>query len=317
MAQVRIGISGWRYAPWRGVFYPAGLPQRAELSYAAGVFPSVEINGSFYSLQRPEIYASWYQHTRRDFVFAVKGPRYITHMLKLKNCQEALANFFASGVFELHEKLGPILWQLPPNLRYEPDRLAAFLRLLPHDSADALSLARKRAPWMKGRTCLSVDSNRRIRHAMEVRHPSFLRPSFIELLTRHRVALVVADTAGRWPQAFDVTTDFVYLRLHGDKELYRSGYSKMTLSRWAERIRSWHRGGEPTDGAKIATDRTPSASERDVFCYFDNTDAKLRAPFDAQTLMAQLGLDATAGPVPTVRVGPHNLRSRQRSGAVG
>ncbi len=288
MARVRIGVSGWRYAPWRGVFYPEELPQRAELTYAAGIFASIEINGSFYSLQRPESYASWYRQTPADFVFALKGPRYITHMLKLRDSREALANFLASGVFNLREKLGPMLWQLPPNLGYDPARLERFLDLLPHDTEQALSLARRRARWMKGRTCLAIEPNHRIRHALEFRHPGFLQPSLVELLCKHRIALVIAETAGLWPQAHDITADFLYLRLHGDKELYRSGYSKKALSRWAERIVAWHRGGEPANALKIVPDRKPLSRKRDVFCFFDNTDAKLRAPFDAQSLMAEL-----------------------------
>jgi uncharacterized protein YecE (DUF72 family) len=289
MAQVRIGISGWRYAPWRGVFYPAGLPQRAELDYAAAVFGSIEINGSFYSLQRPESYAAWYRQTPADFVFALKGPRYITHMLKLRDSGQALANFLASGVFNLREKLGPILWQLPPNLGYDPQRLESFFALLPHDMEQALSLARKRARWMKGRARLAIESGGRIRHALEFRHPSFLQPSLVDLLRKHGIALVIAESAGRFPQAHDITADFVYMRLHGDKELYRSGYTQQALSRWAKRIEAWHRGGEPADAMKIVSGRKPPARKRDVYCFFDNTDAKLRAPFDAQTLVAQLG----------------------------
>ncbi len=291
MAEVRIGISGWRYAPWRGVFYPDDLPQRAELEYAAGIFPTIEINGSFYSLQRPDCYARWYGQTPSDFLFSLKGPRFITHMLKLKGCEQALANFLASGVFLLREKLGPILWQLPPILAYDPQRLENFLALLPHDTEEALSIARKRARWLKGRVCLSVGSSRPIRHALEFRHPSFMNASLVQLLRRHRIALVIAETAGLWPQAHDVTSDFIYMRLHGDTELYRSGYSDRALSLWAKRIELWHRGGEPGDAMKIVGDRLPPQRKRDVYCYFDNTDAKLRAPFDAQTLMAKLGLE--------------------------
>lgn len=290
MAQVRIGISGWRYPPWRGVFYPEHLPQRDELDYAAGIFPSIEVNGSFYSLQRPAGYARWYQQTPAGFVFALKGPRFITHMLKLRDSEQALANFLASGIFNLREKLGPILWQLPPNLGFDPARLERFLALLPHDTEQALSLARKRARWMKGRVCLAIDAKRKLRHALEFRHPSFMQPALVELLCRHRIALVIAETAGRWPQAQDISADFVYLRLHGDRELYRSGYSKVALRRWAKRIAAWHHGGEPLDAAKIMQGRKPPRRRRDVYCFFDNTDVKLRAPFDAQRLMGELKL---------------------------
>ncbi len=288
-AAIRIGISGWRYQPWRGQFYPAALPQRQELEYASRVFSTIEINGSFYSLQRPECYASWYADTPPGFVFAVKGGRFITHMLKLRNVEQALANFLASGLFNLKEKLGPILWQFPPIFKYDRARIEPFLEMLPHDTQAACALARKRAAWMKGRTRLAIDENRALRHAIEIRNESFLEPSFIELLRDHNIALVIAETAGRWPMVHDITADFVYLRLHGDKELYRSGYGAKALERWAHRIRAWHAGSEPDDGQRVLTP-TRSAQERDIYCFFDNTDVKLRAPIDAQTLMRLLGL---------------------------
>lgn len=288
MATIRVGISGWRYKPWRGTFYPEDLRQDDELRYAASLFPTIEINGSFYSLQRPSNYEQWYRDTPDDFVFGVKGSRYITHMLKLRNVETPLANFFASGVFRLREKLGPILWQFPPNFRYDPERMAGFFAMLPHDTEQALALARKRDARLKGRAALAIDAVRRIRHAVEIRHESFCDATFITLLREHNVALVVAETAKRWPMLHDVTADFMYLRLHGDKELYRSGYSDRALERWAARIVPWHRGGEPTDTQKIVQGKLPGRARRDIFCYFDNTDVKLRAPFDAQTLMKKL-----------------------------
>lgn len=279
MARIRIGISGWRYPPWRGTFYPKGLPQHAELRYASSILPVIEINGSFYSLQRPSSYAQWYRETPQDFVFTVKGPRYITHMRRLKAVEAPLANFLASGLFNLREKLGPILWQFPPNFSYDRSRMADFLELLPHDTQAALSLARKRAAWMKGRTRLAIDRRRDLRHAIEIRHESFVCPSFMALLREHNVALVIAETARKWPMPLDITADFVYMRLHGDKELYKSGYSDKALERWAQRIRKWH------------GDTSRRAKARDVYCFFDNTDVKLRAPFDAQSLMRKLGLE--------------------------
>jgi uncharacterized protein YecE (DUF72 family) len=295
VATIRIGISGWRYAPWRGPFYPLTLPQRAELEYASRRFPSIEINGSFHSLQRPESYAQWYEQTPEGFVFSLKGGRYITHMRRLQEIERPLANFLASGIFNLRGKLGPILWQFPPSFSYDRERLARFLRLLPRDTEAARALARRRSPWMKGRVRLAIDARRPLRHAIEVRHPSFLEPSFIELLREQRIALVVAETAGRWPMAQDVTADFMYLRLHGDEELYRSGYSQRALARWARRIRAWHRGSEPADAEKISAGGPPARQPRDIYCYFDNTDVKLRAPVDAQTLMRLLGGGRTAG----------------------
>src|SRR5581483_2847574 len=247
-------------------------------------FRSIELNGSFYSLQRPENYARWYADTPDGFVFALKGSRYITHMLKLNHCETPLANFFASGIFNLRDKIGPFLWQLPPMLKYDRDRIARFLDLLPRTSEQAMRVARRRDRRLSGRARLTIDVDLPLRHAMEVRHPSFVTPSFVDLLREQRVALVVADTAGKWPFMEDVTADFMYLRLHGDKELYASGYTAAALERWAERIRRWQRNG-------------------DVYCYFDN-DRKVHAPFDAHALEARL-----AG-TPIVRV-----RGRARSRA--
>lgn len=277
--------------PWRGTFYPAGLRQDEELRFAASRLSVIEINGSFYSLQRPESYARWHDDTPRSFVFSVKAPRYITHFRRLKDVDAPVANFLASGLFNLRQKLGPILWQFPPDFAYDHDRMARFLDLLPHDTKSGLSLARRRDAFMKGRTRLAIDANRKLRHAIEVRHASFEDPAFIDLLRGHGVALVVAETARRWPMMHDVTADFMYMRLHGDKELYRSGYSDKALEGWARRIRAWHRGSEPRDALKVSQARPPSARPRDVYCFFDNTDVKLRAPFDAQSLAHKLGLD--------------------------
>ena len=297
--QIRIGVSGWRYAPWRGAFYPADLPQKQELAYAASTFNSIEINGSFYSLQRRESWKQWYSQTPDDFVFAVKGGRFITHMLKLRGVETALANFFASGVLSLNEKLGPVLWQLPPQMGFDPDVIETFLAQLPRDTRAALEIAQNfDARIMEGRTHLSIDSVRPIRHAMEVRHSGFLDERFISLLRRYNVALVVAETAKRWPMPCDVTADFVYLRLHGEKTLYQSGYGPNSLERWANRINAWHDGGEPdelpADAVRVIPASVPRvANGRDVFCYFDNTDVKLRAPVDANNLMKKLGLKDT------------------------
>jgi uncharacterized protein YecE (DUF72 family) len=289
---VRIGISGWRYGGWRGVFYPPGLPHRRELEYASRAFDTIEINGSFYSLQRPESYAAWHRETPRGFVFAVKGGRYITHFLKLREVERPLANFFASGVLALREKLGPVLWQLPPQLAYDAERLERFLSLLPHDSEAALALARRHDARMEGRAHLAIDRKRRIRHALEIRHPSFCDPALVRLLRRHRVALVVSDSPGSWPLCEDVTADFVYLRLHGDTQLYASGYSDRALARWAARVRAWAASEEPADAARILAVPPRRRRSRDVYVYFDN-DAKVMAPFDAQRLGRLLGLRAS------------------------
>jgi uncharacterized protein YecE (DUF72 family) len=271
MASARIGISGWTYKPWRGTFYPPDLPHKRELEYSSRKFNSIEINGSFYSLQRPSSYRSWHEATPADFVFSVKAGRFITHMKKLKGVEGAMANFFASGLLGLNEKLGPILWQLPPILKFEPNRLEAFFEQLPRDTAAAAKLARRHDAWLKGRVLVEADKKRPIRHAMEVRHDSFKDPRFVELLREHDVGLVVADTAGKWPFMEDVTSNFVYVRLHGDEELYVSGYTEEALEMWAGKLRSWMKRG------------------RDVYVYFDN-DVKVRAPFDAMSLARKLGV---------------------------
>jgi uncharacterized protein YecE (DUF72 family) len=237
---VRIGISGWLYPPWRGVFYPEDLPQRRELEYASRAFDSIEINGTFYSLKNAKTFSRWYRETPEGFVFSVKGSRYITHIKRARGAGKALRRFLGSGLSRLKEKLGPILWQFPPSFRYDPGRMEAFFRLLP----------------------------RKLRHAVEIRHESFAVPAFYRQLRRHRIALVVADTAGKWPFLMKSTADFMYLRLHGDEEIYASGYTRKALQLWARRIRRWRRAG-------------------DVYCYFDN-DKKVKAPADARALARML-----------------------------
>jgi len=289
---IRVGISGWRYAPWRGVFYPRGLPQRQELEFAAERMTTIEVNGSFYALQRPESYRTWAQATPDDFVLSVKGPRFVTHLKKLADVGTPLANFFASGLLALGPKLGPVLWQLPPTLGYDPDRLAAFFAQLPRTTQAAAELATAHDERLDGRAWTTTDADRPVRHVMEVRHATFETPGFVELLRAHDVGLVVADTAGRWPVMHDVTSDVVYVRLHGDTELYVSGYDDAALDRWAARLRVWEAGGEPAGARTLAGPAAPSAG-RDVFVYFDN-DVKVRAPLDAMALERRLGLRTVA-----------------------
>jgi uncharacterized protein YecE (DUF72 family) len=281
--EVRIGISGWRYKGWRGVFYPQALPQRRELEYAARIFGSIEINGTFYSLQRPQSFARWADATPGDFVFAVKGSRYITHMLRLTNIRKPLANFFASGVLRLGRKLGPILWQFPPQFRFNAKKIEAFFKLLPRDTSSAVALARRHDKRVSGRSWLRIEENQKLRYAMEIRHPSFVDPEFIKLLRRYNVALVCADTVS-WPRLMDVTSDFVYCRLHGSEELYASGYDGKSLDQWAARVAAWARGGEPPDAERASNEPAPKRAARDAYVYFDN-DAKVRAPVDAQGLI--------------------------------
>jgi uncharacterized protein YecE (DUF72 family) len=293
--QTRIGISGWRYGPWRGTFYPDGLAQRRELEFASRRLNSIEINGSFYSLQRPKNYQQWYAETPDDFVFSVKGGRYITHMRKLKDVEQPLANFLASGILCLKEKLGPFLWQFPPQMQYSREKFESFFKLLPRTTTAAAELASRHDDWMKGRAFAKADADRPLRHAVEIRHHSFQTSEFVDLLREHDVALVFADTAGKWPYFEDVTSDFVYARLHGEKELYVSGYDAAALDWWAARLSAWRGGSQPPDAKHLGTKPSKKATSRDVFVYFDN-DVKVRAPFDAMALGQRLGV--TDRPLP-------------------
>lgn len=274
--RARVGISGWRYAPWRGSFYPKGLTQKQELEYVAGRLETVEINGSFYSLQTPASYRHWNSQVPADFTFAVKGGRFLTHILRLRNIEKALPNFFASGMLALGPKLGPFLWQLPPTFRFDPEVLSAFFDALPRSTTAAVELARRHDERLDGRAWVQTDADRPIRHALEVRHPSFETDEFVQFMREHDVAIVVADSAGRFPQLLSVTSDFVYVRLHGAEELYVSGYPDELLEEWAARIDGWRTGTGTPDGAP-----------RDVYLYCDN-DAKVRAPYDAIRLRQML-----------------------------
>jgi uncharacterized protein YecE (DUF72 family) len=286
--RARIGISGWTYPAWRGLFYPKGLPQRLELRYASEHFPSVEINGSFYSTLRPTTYEHWYGETGDDFVFAVKGPRFVTHLKRLRDVEVPLANFFASGLLALREKLGPLLWQLPPNLSFDAERLEQFLGLLPRSTKEAAALARRHDERVAGRALTQSDTDRPLRHALEIRHESFTAATCLDCCRDHHVALVLADTAGRWPLIEALTADFVYLRFHGERELYAGAYSEAALDRWATSIRRWTRGG------------------KDVYAYFDN-DVGGHAPRDAGRLIERLGRHDRTGRAP--RRGPGRIPS--------
>jgi uncharacterized protein YecE (DUF72 family) len=288
--KVFIGVSGWRYIPWRGSFYPDGLAQARELWHAARHFNSIELNGSFYSLQRPSSYALWAAQTPPGFVFAVKGGRFITHMRKLRNIEAAMGNFFASGLFALGDKLGPILWQFPPQMRLNLDLFDAFFASLPRTTGAAAAVARQHDHRLKGRQMVDPqDERHRLRHAVEVRHETFVDPAFIALCRRRQVAWVVADIPEPWPIFEDVTADFVYLRLHGAEELYKSRYTPQQIERWAACIEAWRTGGQPSDARLISKRAPPKRAARDVYCYFDNTD-KLHAPDNARELMQRLGM---------------------------
>jgi uncharacterized protein YecE (DUF72 family) len=288
---IRIGVSGWTYPPWRGHFYPKGLRQKDELAFAAGAFSALEINGTFYGLQTPKSFGDWAAAVPPDFVFAVKGPRFITHLLRGRNTDPALANFFASGILALGHHLGAVLWQFPPNFRFEAERMEAFLDRLPRTGAAAARLGARHDQRLRSPAFLDVDPRLGLRHAIEIRPDSFRDPAFITLLRKQQVALVVADTV-EWPLLMDLTADFVYCRLHGSTELYRSAYAPEALDRWAARIAAWSSGAPMTDG-NFVTAPVADGRPRDVFLFFDNTD-KLQAPGDARALMARLGV-APAG----------------------
>ncbi|HMJ05681.1 MAG TPA: DUF72 domain-containing protein [Chthoniobacterales bacterium] len=285
-SRLRIGISGWTYPRWRKVFYPTNLAQRLELNFASRQFNSIEINVSFYSLQRPSSYQHWYAETPAGFVFSVKGPRFITHMKKLREVETPLANFFASGVLALREKLGPILWQFPPNFGWNEERFRTFFELLPRETKAAAKLAQQHNEKLKHGAWTKTDRSRPLQYAVEIRHQSFLVPEFFALLRAHKVAFVFADTARKWPYAEDLTADLVYCRLHGAEELYVSGYTDSALDWWANRLRHWRRGAQPEDAHLIAP-RKVKTSARDVYIYFDN-DAKVHAPFDARRFAQRL-----------------------------
>jgi uncharacterized protein YecE (DUF72 family) len=277
MARALVGVSGWRYPRWRGDFYPKGLPQRLELTYAAERMTSIEVNGSFYSLQRPSSYAAWRAAVPPDVVLAVKGGRFITHLKSLRDVETPLANFFASGILALGAQLGPVLWQLPERLTFDADRLGRFFELLPRSTAEAARLAADHDEKIaENRVLTTCEVDVPVRHALEPRHESFESDEARALCAEHGVAIVVADSAGRWPVMRDATSDFRYVRLHGEAELYTSGYTDASLDRWAETCRGWLDEGH------------------DVHVYFDN-DAKGHAPHDAVRLVHRLGLPTTAG----------------------
>ena len=281
---IRVGISGWTYGPWRGVFYPKGLRREDELVYVANHFKAVEINDTFYGLQYPEIFAAWADQVPADFAFCVRAPRHITHVLRLRNAEASVASFIASGLLRLGIHLGPILWQLPANLGFDPRLMEHFLGLLPHDTAAAAALGQRHDKTLRAPAWLEVDLVRPMRHAFSVRHKSFLCSAFTDLLRAHGVALVCADAAG-WPGPMDVTSDFVYCRLQSPSRYAVGGYDTGTLDKWARRVNVWAAGHEPAESVRIGA--KSRIRQRDVFVLFD-TDKRERAPGDALELIRRL-----------------------------
>jgi uncharacterized protein YecE (DUF72 family) len=280
MSKIYVGCSGWTFPGWRGDFYPKGLSQKKELEFASRKLTSIEINGTFYSMQKPHTFQKWYDETPENFIFAVKGPEYITHRQRLKDIGTPLSNFLASGLLCLKEKLGPILWQFPPNMILKDDRFEVFMKMLPHDAKEAAKLAKKHSDWLEGRNFTKVTENFRIRHAFEFRHPSFMNQDFVKLMRSHGVAVVFAHSgAEKSPYFEDVTADFIYGRMHGQEEKFKKGYTKETLSWFAKRVESWMSGKQPKD-AMCVVDKGPATKKRDAFIYFD-TEEKIYAPHDA------------------------------------
>ena len=267
-----VGTSGWIYRHWNGSFYPGDLPASRQLAYLAQRFSSVEVNGTFYGLSRPHCFEEWRSQVPDDFVFAIKGSRYLTHMLKLTRPVAPLANFFAQGVLRLGRQLGPMLWQLPPTLPFDAARAQAFLSLLPRDLRQAERLARRHDQRLDGRSALHAPDGheRPLRHALEIRHASWLSEEALQLISRFDVALVTADSADHHPLSMERTSaDFAYVRLHGARKLYASRYTDDELDDWSALIDGW------------------TARGSDVYVYFDN-DNKAYAPGDARRLLERL-----------------------------
>ncbi|MEA2903442.1 MAG: hypothetical protein QOI12_829 [Alphaproteobacteria bacterium] len=259
---IRVGIGGWVFKPWRGVFYPDGLPQARELDHASRQLTTIEINGTFYRTQKPDSFRKWAGETPDDFVFALKGPQFATNRRVLAEAGPSIERFFASGVLELKSKLGPVLWQMAPTKRFDPEDFAAFLALLPQR--------------LDGKS---------IRHVVEVRHESFVTPAFIELLRRFSVAVVLVES-DKHPPIADVTGDFVYARLQKTSETVKTGYRPAALEAWAKRAQVWAGGGAPDDLPTVAKP-VPAKAPRDVFIYMI-AGAKVRAPAAAMALLERL-----------------------------
>jgi uncharacterized protein YecE (DUF72 family) len=262
--KIRIGIGGWTFEPWRGVFYPPGLPQAKELEYASRALTSIEINGTYYSSQSPETFRKWRNATPDGFVFSVKGPRFATNRKVLAEAGESIGRFIDSGVLELEDRLGPLLWQFMPTKKFDRDDFAAFLDRLP--------------PSAGGRP---------LRHAVEARHDSFRVPAFIDLLRARGVGLVHAEHF-TYPQMADVTADFVYSRLQKGADDIETAYSALALDAWAARLQAWAQGGQPADLPLIEPDHPLAAAPRDVFAYVIH-EGKVRAPAAARALIERVG----------------------------
>lgn len=258
---IRVGIGGWTYEPWRGVFYPDKLPQSQELAYAAGKLTSIEVNGTYYGSQKPATFRKWADEAPDGFVFSLKGPRFATNRRVLAEAGPSVDKFIASGIAELGPKLGPLLWQFMPTKKFDAEDFGAFLKLLPKEA-----------------------DGRKLRHAVEVRHESFKVPEFIDLVRAHNMAVVYAHS-DEFPEIADPTADFVYARLQKTQEKQATGYSAADLDAWAKRAENWAEGGVPKDLPLLSN--APAKAKRDCFIYFIS-GAKVRAPAAAMALIERL-----------------------------
>jgi uncharacterized protein YecE (DUF72 family) len=261
--QIHIGVGGWTFEPWRGVFYPEGLPHAKELEYASRQLTSIEINGTYYSLQTPETFRKWREATPEGFVFSVKGSRFCTNRKVLADSKEAIARFMAQGLLELEDRLGPLLWQFAPTKKFEPGDFAAFLDNLPEQAA-----------------------GRALRHAVEVRHDSFRSPEFLRLLRERNVGLAYAEHF-TYPEMADVTADFVYARLQKGSDEIETAYPDDQLDAWAGRLKAWAEGGEPADLPRVDPGHALKKTPREVFAYVIH-EGKVRAPAAAKALIQKV-----------------------------
>ena len=261
--RIRVGIGGWSFAPWRGTFYPEGLAHSKELEYTSAQLTSIEINSTFYRSQTPATFRKWAASTPPGFVFAVKGSRFVTNRRVLAEAGESLQRFFASGVLELGDRLGPFLWQFAPSKKFDEADFGKFLELLPAQMA-----------------------GQKLRHVVEVRHDSFKTPAFLALLQKFSIPVVFAEHDS-YPAIADVTGDFVYARLQKGKDSIKSGYPAKALDRWAARAGLWAKGDEPDDLPRVNKVSPAPAKSRDVFLYFIH-EGKLRAPAAAMALIERL-----------------------------
>ena len=291
MGRPRIGVSGWSYKSWAESFYPEGLARKRQLEHIGQIFDTVEVNGSFYSLLTPSTYRSWYEQTPPGFLFAVKGSRFITHNKKLADVEVPLANFLASGVLALGEKLGPLLWQLPATFRFDGERVRSFLSLLPRTTEEAARLAEGHDGRVKD-PLAEMLVHRPLRHALEARHESFFTDEAVRTLREASVSLVVSDS-GSWRRVEEVTAGFVYVRLHGSPNTYASRYSDEALDQEARKIRAWSVGRIPSESRRVTKLAPPRRKSYDVYAYFDN-DALGHAPHDALRLIQRVSGEAPA-----------------------